>query len=351
MRWRMADGGWRKNARLFAALLVGWLVACARTPQGPPPARIPPPQPTPLPVEPAPVAPRLTAEGTVDGASGKLWYHIVGQGPDTVLVPLGTWLEPGLAALGERHTLVFFDPRHRGRSHALTDSMAATFDGDVADVEAVRMAMGSPRVAVIGYDYYAGVAAAWAATHPQAVTRIILLSPIEPADTLSRTWNPPERMTRLDTTAARALVKARAAGKDTSDATGYCEQFWRVNMRLFVSDTVRASAIRPEWCQWPNESPARVADAAGRALSSLGPAIDLGARAVGVSVPTLVIHGRQDLVANPEGAREWARRISGARVLWLSNVGHLPHLEAGQIVAESINDFLAGRWPPRAGPP
>jgi pimeloyl-ACP methyl ester carboxylesterase len=197
------------------------------------------------------VAPRLAAEGTIDGASGKLWYRMVGRGPDTVLVPLGTWLEPGLAALGDRHTLVFFDPRHRGRSHALTDSMAATFDGDVADVEAVRMAMGSPRVAVIGYDYYAGVAAAWAATHPQAVTRIILLSPIEPADSLSRTWNPPERMTRLDTTAARALVKARAAGKDTSDATGYCEQFWRVNMRLFVSDTVRANAIRPEWCQWP----------------------------------------------------------------------------------------------------
>ena len=120
--------------------------------------------------------------------------------------------------------------------------MAATFDGDVADIEAVRMAMGSPRVAVIGYDYYAGVAAAWAATHTQAITRLIQLSPIEPADSLSRTWSPPERVARLDTTAARALVKARAAGKDTSDAAGYCEQFWRVNMRLFVNDTVRANA-------------------------------------------------------------------------------------------------------------
>ena len=351
MRREMGDGRWEIGSLLPSCLaLVSLLVACARAPQAPP-ARIPPPQPTPLPVEPAPAAPRLAAEGTIDGASGKLWYRIVGQGPDTVLVPLGTWLEPGLAALGERHTLVFFDPRHRARSHALTDSMAATFDGDVADIEAVRVAMGSPRIAVIGYDYYAGVAAAWAATNPQAITRLVLLSPIEPADTLSRAWNPPERVARLDTTAARALVKARAAGKDTSDAAGYCEQFWRVNMRLFVNDTVRANAIRPDWCQWPNESPARVADAAGRALSSLGPAIDMGARVSGVSVPTLVVHGRQDLVANPEGAREWARRISGARVLWLSNVGHLPHLEAGQIVVESINDFLSGRWPPRAGPP
>ena len=35
--------------------------------------------------------------------------------------------------------------------------MAATFDGDVADLEAVRVAIGAPRVAVIGYDYYAAV--------------------------------------------------------------------------------------------------------------------------------------------------------------------------------------------------
>ncbi len=287
----------------------------------------------------------------IDGAAGKLWFHIVGSGADTVLVPLASWLEPALTPLASNHTLVFFDPRHRGRSHAMADSTAATFDGDVADLETVRTALGASRVSVIGYDYYAAVAAAWAAAHPDAVSRLVLLSPIEPADSLSRSWNPPERMARLDTVAARALVKARAAGRDTTDLVGYCDAFWRVNARVFVGDTARAGAIRPDWCQLTNESPARIAVAAGRALASLGPSIDLGARAAGVRAPTLIMHGRLDLVANPEGAREWARRISGARLLWLSNVGHLPHLEDGPVVVESIAEFLAGRWPPRAGPP
>jgi pimeloyl-ACP methyl ester carboxylesterase len=287
----------------------------------------------------------------IDGGAGQLWFRIVGRGPDTVVVPLGTWLEPGLAALGEKHTVVFYDPRHRGRSHALSDSTSATFDGDVADLELVRAAIGASRVSVIGYDYYAAVAAAWAAANPQRVSRLVLLSPIEPADSLSAAWNPPDRMARLDTVAARALVKARAARRDTSDAARYCEDFWRVNIRLFVGDTARASAVNTGWCQLPNESPARIATVMERVMLSLGPAIDFGARANGVQATTLVIHGRLDLVANPEGAREWARRISGARLLWLSNVGHLPTWEAGPTVVDAINDFLAGGWPLRAGPP
>ena len=91
--------------------------------------------------------------------------------------------------------------------------------------------------------------------------------------------------------------------------------------------------------------------AASRALASLGPEVDVGARAASVAVPTLVIHGMLDLVANPEGAREWTRRINGARLLWMGNVGHLPFLEDSRAVLDALTEFLAGNWPTRAGPP
>jgi proline iminopeptidase len=348
MRWKMGDGRWS----IHHAISVLALFACTRP-------YVPPSDPAPVaPVRapttsPAPVAalPTRATEGTVDGGAGKLWFHVVGRGPDTVLVPLGTWLEQGLTPLGDKHTVVFYDPRHRGRSHEYTDSTAATFEGDVADLEAVRSAVGASRVAVIGYDYYAAVAAAWAAANPQRVSRLVLLSPIEPADSVASVWSPPERMARIDTVAARALVKARAAGRDTSDATRYCEDFWRVNLPLFVGDTAQTRLNATTWCTIPNEMPARIATVMERVMASLGPGIDFAARAAGVQAPTLVMHGRLDLVANPEGAREWTRRISGARLLWLSNVGHLPTHEAGPTVVEGINDFLAGGWPTRAGPP
>lgn len=326
------------------------VVSCAR--QAAVPAAIPPAavantvtvRPTVQPVS-------VPRDGSVAGGAGLLQFRIEGARGDTVLIPLASWLYPALAGLAEHHVAVFYDPRHRGQSHALTDTSVATFEGDVSDLELVRRNLGLGRVSVIGYDYYAGVAAAWAAKHPASVHRVVLLSPIEPADSLARNWNPAERMARIDTTAARSLVKSRAAGRDTLHGIGYCTEFWRVNARLFVGDAGRAGIVGADWCQLANESPARVADAAGRALSSLGPAVDIGATANGLTAPTLVMHGRLDLVANPEGAREWTRRIPGARLLWLSNVGHLPQLEAASIVIDAINDFLAGGWPPRAGPP
>jgi len=344
MRWLMAEGRWR--IALFSVV-----VSCAR--QAPVPAALPPaPVPPPVTVEAASVhSGGGPVDGTVGAGAGLLQFRREGTRGDTILVPLAAWLFPALSDLAKQHVVISYDPRHRGHSHPLTDTLAATFDGDVADLELVRKNLGLGRVSVIGYDYYAGVVASWAAKNPQWVNRVILLSPIEPADSLARTWNPMERIARLDTTAARALVKARAAGRDTSDAVGYCTEFWRVNARLFVGDTARAGAVGTDWCRLVNESPARVADAAGRALSSLGPAVDIGATANGLTAPTLVMHGRLDLVANPEGAREWTRRIPGARLLWLSNVGHLPQLEAAPIVVEAINDFLAGTWPTRAGPP
>ena len=336
--------------RVWSLVWLILLAACAPA-TTPPPARIPTPVPTPPAIEPAPAPFRIAREGMIDGGAGKLWYSIAGSGADTVIVPLASWLAPSLSPLGGRYTIVFYDPRHRGRSHAMADSMAATFDGDVADLESVRVAIGAPRIAVIGYDYYAAVAAAWAALHPQAARRLVLLSPIEPADSVAQNWNPPERMARLDTTAARGLVKSRAAGRDTTDLVGYCQQFWRVNTPIFVGDTARVGAVHADWCGLPNESPARVAMSAGRTLSSLGPGLDFGARARGIASPTLVMHGRLDLIANPEGAREWTRRIDGARLLWLGNTGHLPFLEAPQQTVDAIGEFLGGTWPPRAGPP
>ena len=346
MRRGLVDG--RQARGLLISALC--LLSCARqapVPVAQPPAPVPPPVVVAAPVHSGdgPIG------GIVVGGAGFLQYRREGTRGDTVLVPLAAWLFPALADLAKQHVVISYDPRHRGFSHPLTDTLAATFEGDVADLELVRTNLRLGRVSVIGYDYYAGVVAAWAAKYPQSVNRVILLSPIEPADSLARNWNPPERMARLDTTAARALVKARAAGRDTSDAVGYCTEFWRLNARLFLGDTARAGTVGTGWCQLGNESPAKVADAAGRALASLGPAVDIGAVANGLSAPTLVMHGRLDLVANPEGAREWTRRIPGARLLWLSNVGHLPQLEAASIVIDAINDFLAGGWPPRAGPP
>jgi pimeloyl-ACP methyl ester carboxylesterase len=318
------------------------LAACATNPQ---PVILPPvqpPAPTPVPVE----APSLPAEGTVPaGAAGSLYYHLVGRGRDTVLVPLGAYLEKPLGDLSRSHVLVFYDPRHRGRSTAYADTTLSTFNGDVQDVERVRLAVGASKVSLIGFSYYAAVVAEYAASFPDRVTRVALLSPLEPNDSLAAQRDPSAAMARLDTIAARALVRMRAAGKDTTDTQAYCLAYWKVNAPVYSGDPANASRLDTSFCALPNEGVRAFAAHVGRVLASVGARYDFTPAARRVLAPTLVFHGDRDLVATADGARAWAAALPDARLLTLRGGGHMLYLDDADAVARSLATFLGGAWP------
>ena len=346
MRTRRGAPGWARIASYAGMLLVA---SCAPAPAPPPEEPIPLPDPSPVP--PPVTTVRPPPEGFVDAGGGtRLWYRVRGTGPDTLLVPLGTLLEPSLAALASRFTLVLYDPRQRLRSDPVPDSTQAdstqldstqaSFANAVRDLEAVRQALGISRASVIGYDYLAAVALGWAAWQPDRVNRVVLLSPIEPTDSLALIYDPPERLARLDTTLARGLVKMRAAGRDTTDPVGYCRAFWRVNAPIFVGDTTRATLVNPTWCDSLHETPARLARHLSLVLGSLGPARDFRQIARQVRAPVLIVQGERDLVVNPAGAGVWARALPSARAVMLPGVGHLPFLEAPGPLIQELTGFL-----------
>jgi proline iminopeptidase len=310
----------------------------------PTPSAAPAPPPPPPPV----VAPPVTrpGEGRVAiGAAGDLVYRVAGSSRDTVIVPLGAYLSDALTPLSSTHTLIFYDPRHRGRSDPYPDSTLSTFDNDVQDLEAVRDHFGVSRTALVGFSYFGAVVIAYAAKHPDRVTRIVLLSPIEPTDSLEHGYDPPERRARIDTTKARALLKLRAAGRDTTDRSGYCTAYWRLNAPLFVGELGHAGRITPTWCQWPNESPRALGEHVTRVISSLGPTRDFARLAPRVSPPTLIVYGDQDLITNPAGARAWARLLPQARTWSVPGAGHLVFLEDRDGVVRVLDRFLRGEWP------
>ena len=50
-----------------------------------------------------------------------LYYHVLGEGPETVVIPNANWLSELLQPLAEGpggRRLIFYDPRSRGRSSA-----------------------------------------------------------------------------------------------------------------------------------------------------------------------------------------------------------------------------------------
>jgi pimeloyl-ACP methyl ester carboxylesterase len=60
----------------------------------------------------------------------------------------------------------------------------------------------------------------------------------------------------------------------------------------------------------------------------------------GINVPTLILHGENDVLIEPASARKFAAAIPGAKVLIYPHVGHLPQIEIPQRSAADVAEFL-----------
>jgi 2-hydroxy-6-oxonona-2,4-dienedioate hydrolase len=67
----------------------------------------------------------------------------------------------------------------------------------------------------------------------------------------------------------------------------------------------------------------------------------LGDRITGVSCPTLLIWGRQDIVTPPEAAEGFNRMIRGSELVWFDQCGHAPMIECPDKFADELLRFAA----------
>src|SRR6185295_3224866 len=94
-----------------------------------------------------------------------------------LVVPNANWFGDLLAPLAAQRPLIFYDPRGRGRSSAVTDGRQLSLEADVADLEAIRRFFGLDRMALLGASYHAALTALYALEEPQRVERLLLVSP------------------------------------------------------------------------------------------------------------------------------------------------------------------------------
>jgi 3-oxoadipate enol-lactonase len=66
-----------------------------------------------------------------------------------------------------------------------------------------------------------------------------------------------------------------------------------------------------------------------------------------IAVPTLVVVGDQDVLTPPTDARAMADAIPGARLVTISQAGHLTPVEQPRAVSQALSEFFASALPPR----
>ena len=293
------------------------------------------------------VAQKPDSSGFITASDGaRLYFEIHGKARDTVIVPGAALVASSLSPLQSELTLVFYDPRGRGRSDWIPESKRLTMDNEVADLEAIRAGLKISKAGIIGFSYLGLMTALYAMDYPARVTRLAQLSPMEPNQETASRYAPAERKVRSDSAAAR-LARSRV-GADTTDFVAECKRWYAAYLPMYVGDTAVAASVTTEYCAHENETPKRFLWRNQQVTRSIGRRWDYTDRAKDMKVPTLVIQGDRDFAVSPDGGRRWAEIIPDARLIMLSGAGHLTYVERADRVLPALSRFFAGRWPPEA---
>lgn len=243
----------------------------------------------------------------------RIAYSAVGKGPP--LVKSANWLNHLeydwqspiwshlLHALAAEHRLIRYDERGNGLSDWDVDDIS--FEAFVRDLESVVEASGLERFPLLGISQGCAVSIAYAARHPERVTLLVLLG--------GYARGRRKRCSQKEIDEADALLTLMRLGWGQENPA-----FRQVFTSLFIPG---GSA---EQMQWLNDLQRNTAspENAVRIREAMN-TIDVTDLLARVSIPTLVLHCRDDAVAPFEEGRLMAAGIPGSRFVTLEGRNHM----------------------------
>jgi pimeloyl-ACP methyl ester carboxylesterase/DNA-binding winged helix-turn-helix (wHTH) protein len=264
----------------------------------------------------------------------RLAYAVAGEGPPLVraanwMTHLGYDIESPVwrhwvRELADGRNFIRYDERGCGLSD--WEAGEFTFDDWVADLESVVEALGLERFPLLGVSQGGAVAVAYAARHPERVTKLVLCSAYARGREV-RAQNDGERRA-----AALDLELARVGwGRDDP-------AFRQVFAAQFLPDGTRADWEAFDHLQRRTTSP----DNAVQFLEEFA-RIDVRELAERVSCPTLIMHARDDHRVPMRYGEELAALIPDSRLVALSSNNHLltETEPAWQVFCDELRTFLA----------
>jgi len=246
----------------------------------------------------------------------RLAYSLAGNGPP--LVKSANWINHleldwelplyrhTLTGLAKHHTLIRYDARGNGLSD--WDSSELSVDAWVNDLEAVVSAASLDRFPIFGFSQGCAVSIAYAVRNPHRVTRLILFGGFA-TGRYKRASTTPEDLDRF-----RAVATLMRFGWNSEDPT----------FRQMMTSQLMPTATR-EQAQAFNEMQRKSlsAENAARHYETVC-GFDIRELLPRVTVPTLILHIRDDLMVPIDESRRMAASIPGARFVSLPGRNHIP---------------------------
>jgi proline iminopeptidase len=246
-----------------------------------------------------------------------------------------------------------YDQVGTGRSSRLEDPRGYTLERDVADLGAIREKIGADKVILIGHSYGGTLAAAYAASHPERVARMVLSFPGDPSPSAggaSMTFRlstrqklgvyalllPPRPM--LAYTLLQVNPEAAHAFADDPELDARQDRIYnRTRPALHCRDKPPGPALHGLGF-YANQYPQ---SATRKPHANFLPDLE------GQSIPTLLIKGRCDYLSW-SSAQEYLEALPDARLLYLDGSGHNAYQDEPERYITNVRAFLLGRALPQS---
>lgn len=275
----------------------------------------------------------------------RLAYELQGHGRPLVLLAGGPGIShhgfhPHLGLLRDAARIVYFDPRGRGESDT---APAYHVRDDVGDIEALRTGLGFGRIALLGVSYGAHLAVAYALARPEAVDRLVLVSPLVGVAAwrghlaaLARAPGMPEALADIRASRGEVRLEDRES----------LERITRILLPLYwceVRSARRASSVFRRRHFVARQNLDVYEAVVGRPFPELNGDLagsDVDGRLGALRAPVLIVHGACDRTAPPETVLALERALARPRRVVLPGSGHAPLVEEPHRFAEVVRQFL-----------
>jgi pimeloyl-ACP methyl ester carboxylesterase len=267
-----------------------------------------------------------------------LYVELAGHGYPLLLMHGGPgadhWTMLPFRQCADQFTLIFYDHRCNGRSEGAPVS-AMTWENLTADADALRERLGFDRWAVLGHSFGGHVALEYALRYPGSLSHLVLLdtgadsrwSRQNAADLLAQRGYSPQKV---------ELVRRWFTGEFKPRQMPWI--LMRIGPAYFQHPSLRLTARDLIHGEWRSKLRPETLIFAGRHLLKDWSVMEsLGE----ITVPTLVMAGRDDFLFPPEHQRELAAGIPGARLQIIEHAGHNAHTEQPAEVMRATRDFIA----------
>lgn len=266
-----------------------------------------------------------------------LYVDVVGHGDPLVLMHGGPsadlWTMGGFRECADQHTLVFYDHRCNGRSVGVPVS-TMTLQNLTADADALREYLGFEKWAMLGHSFGDHVALEYALRYPNRVSHLVLVD--TGADSRWARENAPKVLAQRGYSPDKVeLVRRWFHGEFTPRE--YLPIFWRISGAYVHGSGWRFMARVMAAGGWRSRMRPEALIYSGRHLFDGWSVVD---RLGEITVPTLVMAGREDFVFPPECQQELAAGIPGSQVMIVDGAGHSPQDEKPAEVISVLRTFL-----------